>query len=150
MKDEAHDFLAEFKNDFENIYALALKDWPAEIEFGGLRWSGGTNGSVYSVEGLENIGLTGLDALDVGNKYINTPIEIIMVNIHHAIDIVLHRLAKHCLKIKLADIRPGQVREEFEKAIQVALERDSLGWLENDKELVRQYLSNMAGSRLLC
>lgn len=122
---------------FASLYERALADWPAAIEFKQINYHDMTRPDLYSVEGLKDI--NGRDADQIAEAFIGKADEVLMRNLHEAIISELHDVARYCSRILMADLRADRVRVVFEQNLRCARDRPSLGWKEDDLQLVRQY-----------
>jgi len=125
--------------DFENLFAQALTDWPAEIDLSVLERSA-PDLSRYAVKGF------GALSDEIENKYIGTKAEALIRTLHYAISEVIHAAAKSILKLETSAIRPQAVRLIFEKRLKDAAAASDLNWQPEDHALADAYFAQNASA----
>jgi hypothetical protein len=122
---------------FEDLLSRALAEWPAEIDVHSLRRSKPESG-LYSIRGL-------YDMADVReSRYIGSPEETIMRNLHTALYEVLHGAAAYVTRIRLSELRPEAVRVRLERRIREYLDAPE-DCRPQDIELGKRYFAENEG-----
>ena len=119
---------------FEELFALAIAQWPDVVEVQDLRATG--RADVFVVAGLGTIGDS------VSSKCRGLPNEILMVNLHEAICATIRAQAVFCNRVTLAVLRMDAVRREFEDRLLLTIATPDLGWTDDDLLLAKSFLGD--------
>lgn len=123
--------------DFSGLLSQALSEWPQSLD---LQISYTQDDRQrYVVEGLGQL------ADRLGDSFIGRDDELIFRNLHWAINIAIHGLAKYATTVRLADLRAEFVQNIFEAKLSSCI--DDLKAEEEDvPALVSEYLANKSSS----
>ncbi|MGF6770378.1 hypothetical protein P3T18_002857 [Paraburkholderia sp. GAS199] len=95
---------------FSELFSRAISEWPVEIDLRSLSPSVSGSGR-YSIEGLYDM------ADELEGRYIGSPEETIMRNLHTALYEVLLGVAAYVVRIKLVDLRAEEVQLRLERRL---------------------------------
>lgn len=118
--------------DFDDLYKLALTDWPNVIDLTELQQAL-PDISRYTVKGL------GVLSDDIEEKYIGKENEIIWRELNSAIYEIIHATAKTVINVEKTSIRPEAVRLVFERQLKSSAQSTTLNWQPEDYALVKSY-----------
>ncbi|WP_334156623.1 hypothetical protein [Oryzomicrobium sp.] len=90
---------------FSGWLSQALSEWPQSLDLKICYMQ--SDGQRYVVEGLGQL------ADDIGDTFIGREDELIFRNLHWAINVAIHGLAKYTTRICLADLRGEPVQDIF-------------------------------------
>ena len=118
--------------EFSVLMAQALSEWPQQLDFQLFHVS--KDISNYSVKGLS------IMADSIADKYINHELEVIYRHLHLAIEIELHKVARHVTKMSTCNLRPESVRIKFESfLLEIKNGLNDCGWGDLDLKIVDEY-----------
>ncbi|MDP2194242.1 MAG: hypothetical protein Q8K36_06930 [Alphaproteobacteria bacterium] len=142
---------------FENLYQKCIQEWPENLEFtlkseisqtvedhpDGYqiikceygKWDGNYNNSItyYNESPLSDI------SDEICERYYNRDDEIIFLNFHDSIAIVIAKTSKCQKDLFLKDLDSERVKNIFEERIKSAINNNNLGWGQEDINLVHGY-----------
>ena len=122
--------LTEMNFQFRQLLAQALSEWPEAID---LRLANSTSDlRRYAVDGL------GYLADSISDAYIGHEQEVIYRNLHWAIHIEIHALARYTTSLILSNLRTDSVRIRFESILnEIRGKCDE--WPESAQRLIESY-----------
>lgn len=118
-------------DDFESIFNIAIKEWPEILDISTIQFQ---SEGRYTVSGLGPL-LDGIEA-----AYHGTNKEIVFCQLHSAIYIVIHTLAKNICKVKVSDLRLESVHSIFKQRLQATINANDPSWSTADFTLAQSYL----------
>ncbi len=120
-------------HDFSGLLSQALSEWPQSLDLQ-IRYTQDDR-QRYVVEGLGQL------ADSLGDSFIGRDDELIFRNLHWAINIAIHGLAKYTTTVRLADLRKESVQNIFEAKLSSCID-DLKAEGEDVPALLREYLTN--------
>jgi hypothetical protein len=117
---------------FDNVFLAALAEWPdpisIDIENFGDAW-----GERYSSSSIYEIS----QSLQNKSDYLENAAY--MSTMHHAIFIVIHKIAPYCSKIEKFSIRREAVKLIFDKRLGIIAKGDGFDWPDEQISLAKDY-----------
>lgn len=123
--------------NFNDLLNRAFLDWPSKINLSDLVKSG-SESTRYSIKGLYEI------SEDVAARYIGTPEEVILRNLHDAIYEVLHGVSAYVTRIEMSELRREAIRSRFEARLHDGIKIPELNCSPEDIQLIKDYFSENA------
>jgi hypothetical protein len=126
-------------DNFAELYAIAIKQWPREIALPVRRGTG-----VYIVDGL-----TALDKR-VSRRWVGHRGEVLMVNLHWAITCAVQAAFEHSDgPVRSKDLDVERVRSKFERDLRAIRKGTIPTWTSDDRMTAARYFRHFAARVLL-